>query len=285
MKKLFLLFLITNMTAATLTGQVMMMFSTDPASGITSPLDIDSLFYWYAADVGVTTNNNKVTQWNDLSGNGHHVTQADTSKAPTYSATGGPNSRPTLTFDGTNDFLASAAHFWGSDDLTAIVVYKHTSATSNTTEQIIGKWGVSDSLQFLIHARNAALSYQLRSSFDDDLIPGAGTNSYAYSYSAKSASFRVISNTHNGTKIGNTVHIDGSSVTVTDVASTNDDGTIADLSQPLDIGARLAPSGAVDLFFQGSISEIIVYSRAITTGERENLEKNYLCKKYGLACP
>jgi hypothetical protein len=273
------------MTLATLTGQVMMMFSSDPASGITSPLDVDSLFYWYAADVGVTTNNNKVTQWNDLSGNGHHVTQADTSKAPTYSATGGPNSRPTMTFDGTNDFLASAAHFWGSDDITVIVVYKHTNATSNTTEQIIGRWGAADSLQFLIHARNAALSYQLRSNWDDDLITALGSTSYAYSYSAKSASFRLISNTHNGTKIGNTVHIDGSSVTVTDVPSTNDDGSIGNLSQPLDIGARALPSGAADLFLQGSISEIIVFSRALTTGERSGLEQNYLCKKYGLACP
>ena len=107
----------------------MMMFTADSLTGITSPLDVDSLFYWYAADQGVTTNNNKVTQWNDLSGNGWHVTQADTSMAPSFEATGGPGSKPTMTFDGTDDFMASAAHWWGSDDLTMFVVMKFGNAT------------------------------------------------------------------------------------------------------------------------------------------------------------
>jgi hypothetical protein len=281
MKKLFLLFLITNMMLATLTGQVMMMFSTDPASGITSPLDLDSLFYWYAADVGVTATNNKVTQWNDLSGNGHHVTQADTSKAPTYEATGGPGSRPTMTFDGTDDFMASAAHWWGSDDLTVIVVMKFANATRNAVESIIARLAVSASnRQFDIAGRAAGLDYDF---FFRAFSDGTSANSVNFDgpNNFKSTSFEVHSFGKNATTTA-TLFSNGSSRALNVATAGTGDGTIWDASQILEIGSVL--SGTAN-FLQGSISEIIVYSRALTTAERENLEKNYLCKKYGLACP
>jgi len=282
MKKLFLLFLITNMTAATLTGQVMMMFSSDPASGITSPLDLDSLFYWYAADVGVTTNNNKVTQWNDLSGNGHHVTQADTSKAPTYSATGGPNSRPTMTFDGTNDFMASAAHFWGSDDLTVIAVMKFANATRDAFEQIIARGEITGNVrQWQLRGSGVSLSYS------NDIVvfrDGGGANSNRASNDAKSTSFRVLSGVNSPASTRIDFYINGSSSGSSETTGGTGDYTVYDAVNKVGLGAAnvgTTPSA----FLQGSISEIIVYSRALTTAERENLEKNYLCKKYGLACP
>jgi len=280
MKKLFLLFLITNMTAATLTGQVMMMFSSDPASGITSPLDIDSLFYWYAADVGVTTNNNKVTQWNDLSGNGHHVTQADTSKAPTYSATGGPNSRPTLTFDGTNDFLASAAHFWGSDDLTVIVVMKFGNATRTTGEQIISRRTATPTYQWNFYGTSATPN---KGNFQ--IFPNGSTTAYC-NFETPTGFKHINWKSHVWTSNGAetvTLFSNGSSVSIIDTDVGASDGSIVDDSMPLTLGAGRATSP--NEFLQGSISEIIVYSRALTTAERQNLEQNYLCKKYGLACP
>ena len=281
MKKLFLLFLITNMTAATLTGQVMMMFSTDPASGITSPLDVDSLFYWYAADVGVTTNNNKVTQWNDLSGNGHHVTQADTSKAPTFEATGGPNSRPTMTFDGTDDFLASAAHFWGSDDLTVIVVMKFANATRDVNESIVGRHSTTPLAQWRIFGRNAAGSYAFRYVVSRD---GTNPNEFYSDFSTKPTSFRAISFVSFG-NITPDAFVDGAAQTETNATAGTGNGTVFDSADNgVSVGATNALTTPVG-FLQGSISEIIVFSRALTTGERSGLEQNYLCKKYGLACP
>jgi hypothetical protein len=288
MKKLFLLFLITNMTAATLTGQVMMLFSSDPASGITSPLDVDSLFYWYAADVGVTTNNNKVTQWNDLSGNGHHVTQADTSKAPTYSATGGPNSRPTMTFDGTDDFLASAAHFWGSDDLTVIVVMKFGNATRDVQEIFLARGITSGSrAQWNFRGLNdqpgTTSDYRFRFFYFKDGGVTNFTHQTNVSGSTKSTSYKTYSHVGNVGTAQN-IFINGASEAYTAVVTGTGDNTIYDNADPgIVIGAidETAPSN----FFQGSISEIIVYSRALTTAERSGLEQNYLCKKYGLACP
>lgn len=72
----------------------MMFFTKDSLNNITSPLDLDSLFYWFAADVGVTdslggaiANNEGVGTWNDLSGNGYHVTQTTNGARPVYKAT------------------------------------------------------------------------------------------------------------------------------------------------------------------------------------------------------
>src|SRR5579885_2313968 len=42
---------------------------------------------------------NKVAAWSDLSGNGYDFTQSTTGNKPVYSATGGPNGLPALTFD------------------------------------------------------------------------------------------------------------------------------------------------------------------------------------------
>jgi hypothetical protein len=278
MKRLILLFLITNMTAATLTGQVMMMFSSDSLVNITSPLDLDSLFYWFAADVGVTTNNNKVTQWNDLSGNGYHVTQADTSKAPTYSATGGPGSRPTLTFDGTDDFLASAAHFWGSDDLTVIVVMKFANATRNAQEVVIRKGeSVGNNRQFYVMGQNSSNSFVIDFSVFKD---GGAVNYVAYLFAQKYNTYKLQSCISDGAGVV-TANIDGNTQSVTRSANGSGDDTIKNSSSSKTSIGVANPDGTPAAFLQGSISEIIVFSRALTTTERTAVE-NYLNKKYDL---
>lgn len=69
------------------------------------PSDIANLAAWYRADQGITIATG-VSQWNDISGNGRHLTQATGANQPTFGATSGPNSTPALTFDGSNDSLA-----------------------------------------------------------------------------------------------------------------------------------------------------------------------------------
>ena len=51
---------------------------------------------------------NRVSQWNDFSGNGKHVVQANTSLMPLYT-TPGSGSTPEVTFDGTDDYLQLAS--------------------------------------------------------------------------------------------------------------------------------------------------------------------------------
>jgi hypothetical protein len=283
MKRLILLFLITNMTTATLTGQVMMMFSSDSLVNITSPLDLDSLFYWFAADVGVTdslggaiANNEGVGTWNDLSGNGHHVTQSTNGARPVWKATGGPGSKPAIQFDGTNDFLASAAHWWGSDDLTVIVVMKFANATRNAVEIIVAREAVTDTRQFLWYA-DAATAYRGTQRAYQASTPTVLNRQTITTSNWKHTTWKL----HSWSNIGDgsmTLFSDGVSVSLTDNVTTGD-GTIDDLSQEFQIGAQRLPTA--NSFLQGSISEIIVTADDLTTAERTAIE-NYLNRKYDL---
>ena len=66
----------------------------------------------YFSDTGVTVATG-VSSWGDQSGNGRHLVQATGTKQPAWAASGGPNSTPSLEFDGgagDDDALSYAAY-------------------------------------------------------------------------------------------------------------------------------------------------------------------------------
>jgi len=82
-------------------------FFTPGAAGLPGPADIGTaLTWWYRSDLGVTESGGTVSAWADQSSNARNVSEA--TNKPAYSATGGPNSVPSITFDGTNDKLMSS---------------------------------------------------------------------------------------------------------------------------------------------------------------------------------
>lgn len=279
---IFLFFFLLARTGST---QIQMLFGVDSLSFIASPLGVDSLFYWFDANTGVTdslggaiANNEGVGTWNDLSGNARHATQTTDTDRPVWKSTGGPGGKACIQWDGTDDFLRTAAHFWGSDDNTIIVVMKFANATRNTIETIIRKGETSaNDRQFNFQASNTASSYRIEAyAFKD----GGGTNFNTYHGDAKSTVFRTIIHTSNGAGTIS-LYIDGSSVTYTNVTGGTADHTIFNSSASR-TGLGAANVGVTPVnFLQGSISEIIVYSKALTATERAAIEL-YLNKKYDL---
>ena len=80
------------------------------ASGF-NPKSISGLQAWYAADVASSiTIETGVQQWSDLSGNGRHLIQNTTNNQPAHNSVS-VNGKPTVTFDGTNDRMATTATF------------------------------------------------------------------------------------------------------------------------------------------------------------------------------
>lgn len=65
------------------------------------PPDLGGLEFWLKGDAGLTESAGTVTAWNDQSGNSRNPTVQSN---PSYSASG-LNGKPTVTFDGTNDWL------------------------------------------------------------------------------------------------------------------------------------------------------------------------------------
>lgn len=279
---IFLFFFLLARTGST---QIQMLFGVDSLSFITSPLGVDSLFYWFDANTGVTdslggaiANNEGVGTWNDLSGNARHATQTTDTDRPVWKSTGGPGGKACIQWDGTDDFLRTAAHFWGSDDNTIIVVMKFANATRNTVETIIRKGETaSNDRQFNLQGQNTAASYVLQ------MIPykdGGVTNINTYAGSAKSTAFRSIVHTSDGAGTIS-LYIDGSSVTYTNTTGGTGDHTIFNSSASRTGIGVANPGGTPANFLQGSISEIIVYSKALTATERAAIEL-YLNKKYDL---
>ena len=73
-----------------------------------SPLSLPNLKAWYdASDTSTITGGAAVSQWNDKSPNGYHLSQATATKKPS-SGTRTLNSLNVIDFDGTNDILTAA---------------------------------------------------------------------------------------------------------------------------------------------------------------------------------
>lgn len=73
-----------------------------------TPAQLTTALWLDAADTStITESGGAVSQWDDKSGNSRHVTQSTPSRQPAYSATG-LNSKPTIDFDGSDDFLKNA---------------------------------------------------------------------------------------------------------------------------------------------------------------------------------
>lgn len=73
-----------------------------------SPADLSNLVAWYDADDPATftfSSGSVVSQWNDKSGNGYNLAQAVVAQQPSRS--GSQNGRPTVIFDGIDDYLRS----------------------------------------------------------------------------------------------------------------------------------------------------------------------------------
>lgn len=268
-------------------GQVMMLFSSDSLVNITSPLDIDSLFYWFAADVGVTDSlggaiatNEGVGTWADLSGNNYNATQTTNGARPVWKATGGPGSKPCIQSDGSNDIMGTSNHFWGSDDITVLVVAKVGNAALDVIEVLCGKSTAGSNKRQWAAAAGQTTAGSNYGMFLRAFHDGGSFNYVTYNDGAKEATWRAWTFISNGAGT-TTMHKDGASQSVTrNVTGTGNDTVLDANDTPFSVFGNNFGTLNNNLL-QGSISEIIVYSRALTTAERTAIE-NYLNKKYDL---
>lgn len=253
----------------------------------TLPSQVDSLFYHFDANQGAldslgapAINNKGVWSWADLSGRNYYVTAAGGSGTAPVFKTGALAGYPGIQFDGSNDFLASVAHFWGSDDITVIVAIKFVDAGRDVNESIIGKYETTapeaDHRQWIVSGANDAGENRVRIGGSNN---GTAAQFWQKSYPVKSTAWKLHAYVDDNSSFA--WYEDGSSITI-DASTTN--GTksaIADFNTvKLGIGAgtvTVTPSG----FFQGTIAEIIVYSKALSTTERTAIEY-YLMHKYRL---
>jgi hypothetical protein len=222
-----------------------------------SPADLSGLSLWLKADAGVTLSGSNVTAWADQSGNGKNATAI---VSPIY-ATNSINGKPALVF-ANNAYLTTANIFNGANPRSMFAVYYIDSENySNTVIAQSNEDNTDTGTYFMLQSRIDLDSSPYLAGYGDDLSGPAyvtpqlllgmadydGTTARLFKNGTQSNSESKSYNTHNGSFY---------------IGAFNEFGTIQEK-------------------FGGKIAEIVVYSRVLTTQERQQVEA-YLNTKYAI---
>ncbi len=226
-----------------------------------TPVVPSGLQAWYRADKGVAAGSgNNVTQWSDLSGNGYHVTQTvDTSKEPLLVA-GAMNGQPALQFTPQQVLKTNVVKNLegGGSDVTVIAVIAPSSSQSYGST--VYSWGTDGNVAFGLSS-SASNSYLLYWGADN------GSTVNTPSTAATAGQVQVLSEVKSGTAAAS--YLNG--------ASTGTSAVPAGMAQT---PAVLAMGNAAYPYygFTGQIAEVLIYNRALSDSERQQIEAQLTAK-------
>lgn len=215
------------------------------------------LQWWLKADAGVT--GNPVTSWANQASGGGNATQGISSRSPSFQSDV-INKNPILDFDGLNDFMTFDINSIKSSDYSVYVVGRRRKLA-----------------KYVIGGRNRTLNQALM--FGYDLDNSAMFSQYLNNLSMAVANFDNPAITpfilfgDLNQSVGRVLleFRDGVKTTTSNANTTPLSGTGTDY-----IG--LSPNRE---YWNGGVSEIILYSDDLTTAE-EQLVNSYLAIKYGM---
>ena len=226
--------------------------------------------------VGTDSNNisdgNKITSWNDISGNKINVAQSTTDNQPTYLLRG-INNLPSINFDGIDDYLFTSSPLVplspGDDDFTFIVVWKRIATNSNP-----GVLFDQNNNGVEIDGGSAGIRTQ-----------GNDKNTAKYGFEGENNNFFNVDYTY-GSAVISVITLDTRGIikTYTNSNSITTSGNINISTQNIKgnifvVGAR--GTATKDHYFPGLISEIMVFDRDLNPTEIAKIV-NYLSRKYNI---
>lgn len=160
------------------------------------PRTIAALFAWYdAADAAsVTLNGANISQINDKSGNGRHLTQATALNQPAYLASG-INGRRVIAPDGTDDRLLLAADIAGFKPRYVVGVFMPRSDNGGAFVKLgdngTNGLGIGQGGSGFDGAGNNALALHEAIAFRNSNIVMTANQAVVYSYQYETQVFRV----------------------------------------------------------------------------------------------
>ncbi|PTY02065.1 hypothetical protein DB346_10090 [Verrucomicrobia bacterium LW23] len=246
------------------------------------------LAVWLRADEGVTADGTgKTSVWADRTPFGNNAVQATAASQPNLvaSAIGG---KPALRFNGSH-FLRIPDHLSlrPSSALTIVAVSKPNVPVVPSSAAMVVARGQRrvDGLNRWIGPNFTYLLHYGSNNVPESQVSANSTGVYgAAGPSQTDCRARVHSSVYNGSTLK--IYNDGS-----EAGSTAVSGPISyDWSMGLDvcIGANNSAVGTygngVNYFFTGDVAEVMIFARALSLSERQDLEI-YLADKYGLPCP
>ncbi len=225
--------------------------------------DIDNLALWYETTMpkslsdASSDNNTAIAGWNDL---GPNRINATATNAPTYIADG-INSLPVLRFNGSSNYLSYNGSFLVGTNYTIFIVYQRRAAQSNA--YLLA--GTSSSTNQNLHVGYSANTTTIFNQFNNDL------SATVAGYLSPIPEIDVY---WFNSAVGKNLYVNGASIIASTTAPAQ---TGLSTSYPgASIGGRASGNN-----FSGDIAEIIMFTKALSTQERKDVEQ-YLGKKWGI---
>ena len=236
-----------------------------------------NLQLWLNANTAYSLNYNGLNQlssWGDLSGNGFNFSQSTSSQMPVFNPNSGPNSRPGISF------TASSNQFLSSPNIPSSISFANGVSTFTVVS-----FGSSGSNARVFDFGNGA-------SNDNILIARNGTSSnynYGVSYGGLFQNSQTSSNPIGANNLLETVQSGGLAGSLSPVSfyssGANQTSSIGNTYIPKSINRTSNFLGKsnwpADAYFNGTMSEILLYNSALNTTQRVILE-NYLSAEWGL---
>lgn len=220
-----------------------------------SPLSVAGLKLWLKADVITGKNDgDAIAQWDDQSGQGNHLVQATGARQPLYK-TNQVNSKPTVRFDGVNDYLRVA--FTLAQPETVFLCYKSIVVGGNGAHDIIYDGVAGDDGALIVASLPQTQLY-------------AG-GSKAIAQSIADGVFVVTTAFFSGAT--STLRLNGTALAL----GAGSAGT----SSPSGFTLGGKGGGTSDRWTNIDVAEGLIYSTTPSAGERASIE-SYLGTKYGI---
>lgn len=217
---------------------------------IFDPLSVSGCKLWLKADAGITKDgSNLVSQWDDQSGQANHVTQATGTNQPLW-VDAAYASKPTIRFDGVDNFLSKASFSGGELTPTSFIFI--VSTFPNAVSEFL--WSSADDTK-----RN----YMFRSGSNYSIYSGTPITG-----GAVSTSLQQLTAKYDGTT--GYIRRDGTELVSGATGTQNMNGVALAVSSNLTEGF-----GDVD------ICEMLIYNASLSDADRNTIE-SYLVGRWGL---
>jgi len=226
------------------------------ASGF-SPSRVSGLFGWYDASVASSVNvQTGVQSWGDLAGSMGAAIQNTTNDQPAYGSVT-LNGRPTITFDGTDDFLRTST-FSLPQPYMMFAVYRFEAAYSATVRALEMGNGSSRSGELI---RTAADNQQLFAAIGVTFVnyPAGGLETFAVHEADVNGASSLLR--YNGTAAGSPQNAGSNGANQLTLAAN-----------------RNTPAGGLANI---SFAELLVYNRVLSASEAGSVRK-YLRSKWAI---
>jgi len=230
-----------------------------------TPLTISNNVLWLDASdsSSVIRSGSNVTGWNDKSTSANNATNGGIGTYPTYTQT--QNGKNVISFDGASQFLSLTSSKLPNGTASFSVFLVGRSILSSASVQYIFRWGVSTiGGSYQLITTKSVSNITLQQDYSGSTASTDNTN--------VNGSYFILSNV--STTSATAPHRNGTIFTSLNNYSYNINATGGT--------SFIGSLNGSQFFLNGNIGEIIVYNRALTTNERQQIE-TYLSNKWNIS--